>query len=103
MLQMGVGALALLPFVWELRGDAVSSIKAMAALLVLRLLHTAWMYTLMHKAFKRLKAQPIAGLSFIYPVMGLWWTCYGSVLNTTRTAADPGLRLGLPARRGKNS
>lgn len=77
MLQMGLGALALLPFVWELRGDAVSSTKALAAVLVLRLLHTAWIYT----AFQRLNAQPIVGLSFIYPVMGLWWTCYGSVLS----------------------
>ena len=75
------GALTLLPFAGEPRADVVSSTKAVAALLVLRLLHTAWMYTLMHKAFQRLKAQPIVGLSFIYPVMGLWWICYGSVLS----------------------
>ena len=81
MLQMGVGALALLPFVWELRGDAVSSIKALAAVLVLRLLHTAWMYTLMHKAFQRLKVQSIASLSYIYPAMALWWICDGSLLS----------------------
>ncbi|MEG2977827.1 MAG: DMT family transporter, partial [Comamonas sp.] len=71
MLQMGVGALALLPFVWELRADVVFSPKAWAAVLVLGLVHTAWMYTLMYTAFQRLKAQAIAGLSFIYPVMAL--------------------------------
>ena len=102
MLQMN-GALTLLPFARELRADVVSSTKALAAVLVLRLLHTAWMYTLMHKAFQRLKVQPIASLSYICPAMALWWICDGSVLNTTRTAVDPGLRLGLPARRGKNS
>ena len=71
MLQMGVGALALLPFVWELRAGVVFSPKAWAAVLVLGLVHTAWMYTLMYTAFQRLKAQAIAGLSYIYPVMAL--------------------------------
>nr|WP_230957852.1 DMT family transporter [Comamonas testosteroni] len=71
MLQMLVGALSLLPWVWELRAQALFSPKAWSAVLVLGLVHTAWMYTLMYTAFQRLQAQAIAGLSFIYPVMAL--------------------------------
>lgn len=71
MLQMLLGALSLLPWVWELRAQALFSPKVWAAVLVLGLVHTAWMYTLMYTAFQRLQAQAIAGLSFIYPVMAL--------------------------------
>lgn len=71
MLQMLVGALSLLPWVWELRAQALFSPKVWSAVLVLGLVHTAWMYTLMYTAFQRLQAQAIAGLSFIYPVMAL--------------------------------
>lgn len=71
MLQMLAGALALLPGVWALRGQAVFSPQAWGAVAVLGLVHTAWMYTLMYTAFQRLPAQAIAGLSFIYPVVAL--------------------------------
>ncbi|BDR10729.1 DMT family transporter [Comamonas thiooxydans] len=71
MLQMLLGVLSLLPWVWELRAQALFSPKVWAAVLVLGLVHTAWMYTLMYTAFQRLQAQAIAGLSFIYPVMAL--------------------------------
>ena len=71
MLQMLAGALSLLPWVWELRDQALLGPRAWSAVLVLGLVHTAWMYTLMYTAFQRLQAQAIAGLSFIYPVMAL--------------------------------
>jgi drug/metabolite transporter (DMT)-like permease len=70
MLQMLLGALSLLPWVWELRPGTLQS-QGLGAVLVLGLVHTAWMYTLMYTAFQRLQAQAIAGLSFIYPVMAL--------------------------------
>ena len=71
MLQMAIGAALLLPWAWEVRATAVFHAQAWASVLVLGLVHTAWMYTLMYAAFQRLQAQAIAGLSFIYPVIAL--------------------------------
>lgn len=71
MLQMLAGALVLGPVVAGSQEVAVFGGKAVAAVLVLGLVHTAWMYTLMYTAFQRLMAQAIAGLSFIYPAMAL--------------------------------
>ncbi|CAM4307279.1 DMT family transporter [Comamonas aquatilis] len=71
MLQMLVGVLALAQPAWELWDAAQFVPKAWAAVLVLGMVHTAWMYTLMYAAFQRLSAQAIAGLSFIYPVVAL--------------------------------
>lgn len=73
LLQMLVGVLALAQPAWELRDAANFVPRAWAAVLVLVLgmVHTAWMYTLMYAAFQRLSAQAIAGLSFIYPVVAL--------------------------------
>lgn len=71
MLQMLTGALVLWPMIAGSHEAAVFSGRAVAAVLVLGLVHTAWMYTLMYTAFQRLMAQAIAGLSFIYPAMAL--------------------------------
>ena len=71
MLQMLMGVLVLWPMIAGSHDAAVFSGKAVAAVLVLGLVHTAWMYTLMYTAFQRLMAQAIAGLSFIYPAMAL--------------------------------
>lgn len=71
MLQMAIGAAALLPLAWEARANTIFHAQAWVALLVLGLVHTAWMYTLIYTAFQRLTAQAIAGLSFIYPVIAL--------------------------------
>ena len=71
MLQMLMGALVLWPLVVGSHEAAVFGSKAVAAVMVLGLVHTAWMYTLMYTAFQRLMAQAIAGLSFIYPAMAL--------------------------------
>jgi drug/metabolite transporter (DMT)-like permease len=71
MLQMLLSALVLWPLVAGARDVAVFSGRAWTAVLVLGLVHTAWMYTLMYTAFQRLMAQAIAGLSFIYPAMAL--------------------------------
>lgn len=71
MLQMAIGAAALLPWAWESRATTAFQTQGWIAVLVLGLVHTAWMYTLMYTAFQRLTAQAIAGLSFIYPVMAL--------------------------------
>lgn len=71
MLQMAVGVIILLPGAWIQQGDAHLTLRAWGAVLVLGVVHTAWMYVLMYTAFQRLPAQAIAGLSFIYPVMAL--------------------------------
>lgn len=71
MLQMVMGVLALAVPAWQLAASAQFSAKAWAAVAVLGLVHTAWMYTLMYAAFQRLSAQAIAGLSFIYPVVAV--------------------------------
>ena len=63
--------LALAAPAWQLATSAQFSAKAWAAVVVLGLVHTAWMYTLMYAAFQRLSAQAIAGLSFIYPVVAV--------------------------------
>ena len=67
----GDGVLALAVPAWQLAASAQFSAKAWAAVAVLGLVHTAWMYTLMYAAFQRLSAQAIAGLSFIYPVVAV--------------------------------
>ena len=71
MLQMLIGVLALAAPAWQLLSAAQFTPKAWAAVVVLGLVHTAWMYTLMYSAFQRLSAQAIAGLSFIYPVVAV--------------------------------
>ena len=71
MLQMLMGVLALAMPAWNLAETAQFTAKAWGAVVVLGLVHTAWMYTLMYSAFQRLSAQAIAGLSFIYPVVAV--------------------------------
>ena len=71
MLQMLLGALVLWPAVAGSSETAVFTGQAWTAVLVLGLVHTAWMYSLMYAAFQRLMAQAIAGLSFIYPAIAL--------------------------------
>jgi drug/metabolite transporter (DMT)-like permease len=45
--------------------------RAWSSLLILGLVHTAWMYNLMYAAFQRLPANTIATLSFIYPAVAI--------------------------------
>jgi drug/metabolite transporter (DMT)-like permease len=71
MLQMLLGALVLSPAVAGSSETAVFTGRAWTAVLVLGLVHTAWMYSLRYAAFQRLMAQAIAGLSFIYPAIAL--------------------------------
>ncbi|MES2127422.1 MAG: DMT family transporter [Pseudomonadota bacterium] len=66
-LMMGVVVLAPLAHVDALQFDA----RAALCLLVLGLVHTALMYQLMYAAFQRLRAEAIATLSFIYPLVAM--------------------------------
>ncbi len=45
--------------------------STVVCVLILGLLHTAWMYGLMYGAFQRLSAPAVAMLSFIYPAVAL--------------------------------
>ncbi|HEV8691178.1 MAG TPA: DMT family transporter [Ideonella sp.] len=67
--QMVVGVVALAPLAWPFAGPW--SMRAVAAVSLLGLVHTAFMYTLMYAAFQRLSAQAIASLSFVYPAVAL--------------------------------
>jgi len=67
--QMGVGVLMLAPLALPLQ--APLGWQGMAAVGVLGLVHTAFMYTLMYAAFQRLPSQSIAMLSFVYPAVAL--------------------------------
>lgn len=82
-----------------------------ASLLVVGLVHTGLVYNLMYGAFQRLRAEAIASLSFIYPVvamladylvfdtvLGPWqWAGVGMILvslaGSQRAAAAPNKRL----------
>lgn len=84
---------------------------AAASLLVVGLVHTGLVYNLMYGAFQRLRAESIASLSFIYPlvamladflvfgtVLGPWqWAGVGMILlslaGSQRAAAQPSRRL----------
>jgi drug/metabolite transporter (DMT)-like permease len=84
---------------------------AWASLLIVGLVHTGLVYNLMYGAFQRLRAESIASLSFIYPVvamladflvfdtvLGLWqWAGVGMILlslaGSQRAAARPSRRL----------
>ncbi len=69
---MGVVLLAVPAWsVWSAPGAAAFSLRAGVSVLILGLVHTAWMYVLMYAAFQRLPARAIAGLSFIYPAIAL--------------------------------
>jgi drug/metabolite transporter (DMT)-like permease len=67
--QMGVGVLMLAPLALPLQ--APLGWHGLAAVGVLGLVHTAFMYTLMYAAFQRLPSQSIAMLSFVYPAVAL--------------------------------
>jgi drug/metabolite transporter (DMT)-like permease len=66
---MAVGVVVLGPLAWPFAGPW--TVQGIAAVSVLGLVHTAFMYTLMYAAFQRLSAEAIAGLSFVYPVVAL--------------------------------
>jgi drug/metabolite transporter (DMT)-like permease len=68
-LQLLLGAVALFP----LAGLPSGSLSASAAgsLALLGIVHTALMYLLMYGAYQRLRADAIALLSFIYPLVAL--------------------------------
>ena len=66
-LMMGVIVLAPLAQFQEMHFDA----RAALCLLVLGLVHTGLMYQLMYAAFQRLRAEAIATLSFIYPLVAM--------------------------------
>lgn len=76
MLQMALGgavlALAAAPVLAGAGyGSLPLSARAGALMLVLGLVHTAFMYTLMYAAYQRLAAPAIAALSFVYPAVAL--------------------------------
>ncbi len=88
--QMVVGLAMLVPFVaWP---GAVLAGKAGAVVLVLGLVHTAWMYVLLYTAFQRLPVAQIANLSFIYPAVALLVDLY---FYGTPLSAEQGLGLAL--------
>jgi len=85
-----VGLAMLVPFVaWP---GAVLAGKAGAVVLVLGLVHTAWMYVLLYTAFQRLPVAQIANLSFIYPAVALLVDLY---FYGTPLSAEQGLGLAL--------
>jgi drug/metabolite transporter (DMT)-like permease len=69
VVQMGVGVLMLAPLALPLQ--APLGWRGLAAVGVLGLVHTAFMYTLMYAAFQRLSSQMVAALSFAYPAVAL--------------------------------
>ncbi|MGE8319752.1 MAG: DMT family transporter [Comamonas sp.] len=77
MLQMALGggvlALAAAPMLLagSEQGALQLSARVGALMLVLGLVHTAFMYTLMYAAYQRLAAPAIAALSFVYPAVAL--------------------------------
>jgi drug/metabolite transporter (DMT)-like permease len=68
-LQLLMGAAALAPF-GNLPAAAMPA-QAWTCLAVLGVVHTALMYNLMYGAFQRLRAEQIAILSFIYPLVAV--------------------------------
>ena len=91
-LQLALGSLVLTPMA-SIEPHAISS-GQWTCLVVVGLVHTGLVYNLMYGAFQRLRAEAIAGLSFIYPLvamladyavfdtrLGLWqWAGVGMIL-----------------------
>lgn len=91
-LQLALGTLVLAPLA-SIDGHAISS-GQWTCLVVIGLVHTGLVYKLMYGAFQHLRAEAIAGLSFIYPLvamladyavfdtrLGLWqWAGVGMIL-----------------------
>lgn len=88
--QMVVGLALLAPFVaWP---GAVLAGKPGAIVLVLGLVHTAWMYVMLYTAFQKLPVAQIANLSFIYPAVALLVDLY---FYGTSLSAEQGVGLAL--------
>ena len=68
-LQLILGVVALAPLA-DFSGD-LSGVNAWGSLLILGLVHTGLMYNLMYAAFQRLRADSVATLSFIYPLVAI--------------------------------
>ncbi len=91
-LQLALGALVLAPMA-SIDTRAISAAQ-WTCLVIVGLVHTGLVYNLMYGAFQRLRAEAIAGLSFIYPLvamladyamfdtrLGAWqWTGIGMIL-----------------------
>jgi drug/metabolite transporter (DMT)-like permease len=108
-LQLLLGVLVLAPLT-RFDPHAVSQ-AGWGSLLIVGLVHTGLVYNLMYGAFQRLRAETIASLSFIYPVvamladylvfdtrLGPWqWAGVGMILlslaGSQRAAAQPNRRL----------
>ena len=68
-LQLALGSLVLAPMA-SIDAHAISPAQ-WTCLAVVGLVHTGLVYNLMYGAFQRLRAETIAGLSFIYPLVAM--------------------------------
>jgi drug/metabolite transporter (DMT)-like permease len=87
LVQLGVGALVLLPFA---RFGELTTIEGAPWLLTLGIVHTAVMYVLVYDSYPRLTTPTIAFLGFIYPVVAVAFDAvvYGHVLSLAQVGGS---------------